>query len=293
MTTDSNKILAGIGNADLAYFAAGDTAGPLAVAFTAEVQTVTIGGTPTGGTFTLTWNGLSSGPQTYNIATAVLQTALRTAWNASTLTVTGTAGTSYVITFPATRGNVTMIVPTHALTGGAPTIAVVETTPGAGSSPASAIIPAGFTSAGWITTAGLVANVQETANDVDAYGTTSTVRIIIAKSARTFDIDFLETNTTSISIYNRQNLGTVLPDTGGNFTQQIGPPNNPTYAGIFDIVDGLNHVRVYCPRLQVAAIKSRTVSAGNPISYGVTLKAIPDLTGTAVYEYYAVNALAS
>jgi len=59
------------------------------------------------------------------------------------------------------------------------------------------------------------------------------------------------------------------------------------------VVDGSNHIRVYCPRLQVSSKKGRTIAAGKEISYGVTLTALPDATGTAVHEFYVVAALAS
>lgn len=98
---------------------------------TAEVQTVTITGTPTGGTFNLTLPGYGSATGlAYNITTAALATALSAAWGI-TVTVTGTAGTSYVITFPTTAGDVPTISASSALTGGTtPTVTVAVTTPG-------------------------------------------------------------------------------------------------------------------------------------------------------------------
>jgi hypothetical protein len=98
---------------------------------TAEVQTITISGTPTGGTFTPALSGFPSVPaQTYNVATAALQTALIAAWDLA-VTVSGTAGTSYVVTFPVAEGNITQMTVSSALTGGSsPTASVTTTTPG-------------------------------------------------------------------------------------------------------------------------------------------------------------------
>jgi hypothetical protein len=72
-----------------------------------KVQTVTINGTPTGGTFRL----FSGGNQTdlaYNAAAATAQTAVR-AWGGiySGVTVTGSAGGPYTITFADVASNVT------------------------------------------------------------------------------------------------------------------------------------------------------------------------------------------
>lgn len=98
--------------------------------FTAEVQTITITGSPTGGTFTITVAGYGSYVAAYNVPTATLATALTTLLGA-TVTVTGTAGTSYVITFPSSAGDIALSSVTSAVTGGtSPTVTIATTTPG-------------------------------------------------------------------------------------------------------------------------------------------------------------------
>jgi hypothetical protein len=72
-----------------------------------KVQTITLVGTPTGGTFTLSSGGNSTS-QAYNASGATLQTAVR-AWGGiySAVTVTGTAPGPYTITFADVATNVT------------------------------------------------------------------------------------------------------------------------------------------------------------------------------------------
>ena len=119
--TARNLTLAFNGGTVTAYGAAG----------TDEVQTWTISGTPTGGTFTPEIAGYSAIPsQAYNVSTANLATALTTAIGA-TVTVTGTAGSSYVVTFPASHGDVPLATFVTAFTGGTtPSISATETTKG-------------------------------------------------------------------------------------------------------------------------------------------------------------------
>jgi hypothetical protein len=71
-----------------------------------SVQTVTINGTPTGGTFTLSSGG-NSASIAYNAAAATVQTAIQ-AWGGvyATVTVSGSAGGPYTITFPAISSGV-------------------------------------------------------------------------------------------------------------------------------------------------------------------------------------------
>jgi hypothetical protein len=91
--------------------------------FANEVQTVTITGVPTGGTFTLTFDGQTTATIAYNAAASAVTSALLALSNLDTgdVTVTGSAGGPFTVTFagvyaglnvPALAGNAT------GLTGG-------------------------------------------------------------------------------------------------------------------------------------------------------------------------------
>lgn len=86
-------------------------------------QTVTINGTPTGGTFVLSSGGNST-TVAYNAAASTVQTAIQ-GWGGiySAVTVSGSAGGPYTITFPAVGSNVSaesapFAVDQRLLTGG-------------------------------------------------------------------------------------------------------------------------------------------------------------------------------
>lgn len=104
---------------------------------TNEVQTLTITGTPTGGTYRLSFRGQVTASLAYNAANSAIQSALEalSTIGAGNVTVTGTG--PFTVTFVGTLGdqNVPMLVlHTNALTGGtSPTVGIAETTPGAGS----------------------------------------------------------------------------------------------------------------------------------------------------------------
>jgi hypothetical protein len=102
---------------------------------TNNVQIVTIGGAPTGGTFTLSLDNQTTAPIAFNAVGATVQAALILLPNINTnnVTVTGAAGGPYTITFldrlagtnqSLITGNITL------LTGGAPTFANVNSVPG-------------------------------------------------------------------------------------------------------------------------------------------------------------------
>lgn len=97
-----------------------------------EVQTVTITGGPTGGTFTLTFSAQTTAAIAYNAAASAVEAALNALSSLDGATVSGSAGGPYTVAFPADMGNVGQMTASAAgLTGGtAPAVNVATTTPG-------------------------------------------------------------------------------------------------------------------------------------------------------------------
>jgi hypothetical protein len=100
-----------------------------------EKQTVTITGTPTGGNFTLTWDGQTTANIAWNATAAAVQSALQALSNMpeSYVTVTGGPGpgTPYVVTFDDGK-NVSQMTAAHTFTGGTSPNLSVSTTVGGG-----------------------------------------------------------------------------------------------------------------------------------------------------------------
>jgi hypothetical protein len=103
-----------------------------------EVQTLTTTGTPTGGTFTLTFMGYTTAAIPYNASAAAVVSALEVLSTIGTGGVTATGGplpTGIVITFAAQQAGKSqpLITATSSLTGGTtPAVAVARTTGGFG-----------------------------------------------------------------------------------------------------------------------------------------------------------------
>jgi hypothetical protein len=109
-----------------------------AAAAAAEVQTLTITGTPTGGTFTLAFNGQVTAPIAYNANAAAVQAALQALSTIGSGNVTGGGGalpgTPVTLTFAGALTNTPVplvTVASTAFTGGTtPAAAVARTTRG-------------------------------------------------------------------------------------------------------------------------------------------------------------------
>lgn len=102
-----------------------------------EVQTLSITGNPTGGTFTITFDGETTGNIAFNATANDVKTALEALNNIDQVNVSGgpLPGSSIAITFIGAHSgvNVSLMTTTDSLTGGtAPASSIVETTPGSG-----------------------------------------------------------------------------------------------------------------------------------------------------------------
>lgn len=103
-----------------------------------EIQQIVISGTPTGGTFTITYDGQTTGTIAYNASAATVQSALEALSNIAVgdVVCTGGAfpGTAVLVEFAAALANMDvaqMTVGTNSLTGGtSPTVTISTTQPG-------------------------------------------------------------------------------------------------------------------------------------------------------------------
>lgn len=304
MAINVDAVLAGISaagasGAELAWFAPVGTTAPTdtdaaLTAATNEVQSVTITGTPTGGTFTLSYGGQTTAAIPYNATSAQVQTALRalSTVGSTGATVTGGPGpgSPFTVTFGGllAGANIAQLTSSAAsLTGGTtPAVVVATTTPGAG----------GFYSAGMVTEDGLEKALSESSNDIKAYGIFQPIRKIVTSSEITFKTTFLESNPIAMAVYDRLPLtgaGSIVPDANGAFSVTEGTARTQRYAAVFDIVDGANHVRMYIPAIEVTDRDGFKVSSGEAITRGVTLTAYPNSVGVSVETFYKIPSLAA
>jgi hypothetical protein len=294
MAINPALLFAGSGNASVAFFAPEFTAAPVGVAGTAGVQSVTLTGTPTGGTFTLTAGSQTTTPIPSTATAAQVQTALNALTGYSGITVTGGPGpsTAWVVTFPSSETPVTLTGSGASLTpSGA--VAVAVTTPEVQSSnAATAVLGAAWLDAGLIADTGIVSKITESSKAVFAYGITSAIRTLVSQRAQEFDVSFLEFNPVALAIANRKPLGSITPDTSGHFQIAASGAALPRYAGLFDITDGSNKARIYCPSVAATTVNPPSFAPASEAVNAVSLTAYPDSTGVSVYTDYQLAALA-
>ncbi len=161
--------------------------------------------------------------------------------------------------------------------------------------PTSAVssLNAAFKDSGLITEDGLTRAVDEDSEDIPAFGLGAPARTLVTSSKITFGLAFLEHNPISLAVYHRLPLTAISPVADGSFDFTEGQHRTQTYSAVFDLVDGLNHVRAYVPSLEVSEREDFEISASSAVTLGVTCTAYPGSDGVAVHWFYKMNALAS
>lgn len=142
-TADDFEIVAAVSGKRVAVVnyhlaAAGTNTVKFTDSITDEVQTLTVTGAPTGGTFTVTYSGQTTGNIAYNASAATVQTALEALSNigAGEAVVTGSAGGPWTVTFAGTLADTNvdaMTTDAALLTGGTTPDVVVATSTAGGS----------------------------------------------------------------------------------------------------------------------------------------------------------------
>lgn len=153
-------------------------------------------------------------------------------------------------------------------------------------------LAAAWKNMGGITEAGISIKQSVSTTKKKFYGSTATQRTLVTDQDTTIDLEFSETNARTQEVFWRKALNSITPTavtgafstTGGSFTRQL-------YGAVFDIVDGVNHVRFYCPQVEVTGQGDIKVANSETIGWAVTLSAYPDTSGNYIYPFYAIPSL--
>ena len=256
---------------------------------TDEVQSLAISGTPTGGTFTLTFKGYTTAPIAYNAAASDVQSALELLSTVGSGGVTCTGGplpgAPVVITFANQLGgqSVPLIVADGAgLTGGTtPAAAVTRTTAGFGQWDAQS---------GWTDMGPTKGGITITRNNAEEAFTVDQIKADILNLPTTWEAS-VAASVAKADIDTLQYLwegGTItINGTTGERTLPIGSPSSYTQKRLAVLfqrgsLDGgvtPGGVRAYCFRITQRTAQEQALvhnSTGDQASVPFTWKALAD-----------------
>lgn len=257
-----------------------------------EVQTVTITGTPTGGTFTLTYAGQTTAGIAYNADAAAVQSALEALSNLvpGDVTVGGGPGpgTPYTVTFGGSlaSSNVAEMTASGAsLTGGtSPAAAVTTTTPGVGVD--LAVLPDLYEDLGWLTSDGVTYGRTTEVSDVTSFGSVQPTRSDVTNDTITMSVVAQETRLLTLGLYTGADTGALTADAAtGEFS--ISKPDIPGFRyyrvlGMFVDRDDAGREIVmarYMPRARITEWGEQALNDGDdPITYSMTFTGYEDST---------------
>ncbi len=254
-----------------------------------EVQTVTITGTPTGGTFTLTFEGQTTAAIAYNANAAAVQSALLLLSNLNTgdVTVGGGPGpaTPYTVTFGGdfASSNVSAMTATGSFTGGtSPSIAVTTTTPGV--APDLTALPSGWEDLGWITSDGVTYGRETEVSDVTSFGSVQPTRSDVTSDTITMSVVAQQTSLLTLGLYTGADTS-ALTATAGTGEFAIAKPDVPGFRyyrvlGLFVDRDDAGreiYMARYMPRARITEWGEQQFSSGDDaIQYSLTFTGYED-----------------
>jgi hypothetical protein len=253
------------------------------------VQTVTITGTPAGGSFTLTFSGQTTAAIAYNAIASAVQTALIALSNLGTgdVTVTGGPGpgTPYVVTFGGVYADtdVPAMTATSSLTGGSsPAVTVTTTTPGV---PVDlTTLPSGYEDLGWITADGVTYGRATEVSDVTSFGSVQPTRSDMTKDTITMAAVAQETKLLTLGLYTGADTSALTASlTTGEFS--ISKPDIPGFRyyrllGLFvdrDDVGREIYMARFMPRARITEWAEQQLNDGDaPVTYSMTFTGYED-----------------
>lgn len=258
-----------------------------------EVQTVTITGSPTAGTFTLTLAGQTTAPIQFNATAAAVASAVAALSNVGTGNVTGTGGplpaTAVTLTFSGALGNIATMTATSSLTGGTtPAVTVAATTEGTAIDLLA--LPAGYTDIGLVRKEdgyswGNEWEMAETAS----HGYSDPTRRDILSNVSTVGFTAQETKRRVLEMFHNVDLSSVVPNATSGEVAFDKPLSMTTryYRALFVGRDGIGTSAIYMgvlyPRAMVSETGEQSGSEETELAYPLTLTATPDSTaGTSV-----------
>ncbi len=156
---------------------------------------------------------------------------------------------------------------------------------------ATASLNVAFRDAGVISEDGLKKTAAVEATDVRGFGFTGPVRTLKTTRKTTFELTMMETNTTSLEVYNELALGSITVGVGGEIDFTEGEARTQKYAMVVDMIDGVNHMRGVARTVEVTNAKEMEIKAGVPVTWGVTMTAYPGSDGVAIHWYLVIPAL--
>jgi hypothetical protein len=138
-----------------------------------------------------------------------------------------------------------------------------------------------FVDVGYISSDGITETRDRSTSNIVAWQNSDVVRTVVTEA--TFSINFmmLETNDNSLELF----YGS--PVSGAGVVDIVPGETGGRRAVVVDYVDGDKFVRLYLPHAEVLEVEEATLSSGDAVMYGVTIRAYPDNAGYSARKFFS------
>lgn len=154
---------------------------------------------------------------------------------------------------------------------------------------ATTALAAAWRNMGGQTEAGVTIKQSTSTTKKKFYGSPAVQRTLITDQEYIVDAIFAEVNARSMEVFWRKALNSITPAvTTGAFSVTAGTYVRQLYALVVDMVDGTNRIRYYLPSVECTSQGDQKIANSQTLEFPVSLSAYPDVSGNAIYTYFAL-----
>jgi hypothetical protein len=141
----------------------------------------------------------------------------------------------------------------------------------------------GFIGEGYVSEEGITETYDDTIEDIIAWQNATIVRAVTTASKATLSFRLIEFKGETAKLYHKGS--TVAVVSAGQWKMDVVAPTADPRSFVFDIIDGVKHLRIYVANGEVTERGEIVYANGEPIGFEVTVTCYPSATNVILTKF--------
>jgi hypothetical protein len=142
---------------------------------------------------------------------------------------------------------------------------------------------AAFIGGGYVSEDGITESYDDTIEDIIAWQNATIVRAVTTASKATLAMTLIESKGEVAKLFHKGS--TIAVVSAGQWKMDVVAPTADPKSFVFDIIDGVKHLRIYVATGEVTERGEIVYANGEPIGYPVTITCYPSSTNVILTKY--------
>jgi len=140
-----------------------------------------------------------------------------------------------------------------------------------------------FIGMGYVSEEGITESYDDTIEDIIAWQNATIVRAVTTASKATLSLTLIESKGATAKLYHKGS--TVAVVSAGQWKMDVVAPTADPRAFVFDVIDGVKHLRIYVANGEVTERGEITYANGEPIGFQVTITCYPNASNVILTKF--------